>query len=112
MVQATIRYVTYPVTWVKRFNLNYRIEVYLRYNREEDRHLFGFEEVTEYFCGTDYKYIKGVVNLVRLYENREHISRADVFIINTGRKIDGATISRSAMSELRQELNTVEETNY
>ncbi|MBE0675366.1 MAG: hypothetical protein IH591_11955, partial [Bacteroidales bacterium] len=86
--------------------------IYLRYNREEDRHLFGFEEVTEYFCGTDYKYVRGVVNLARLYENREHISRADVFVINTGRKIEDGAACRSARSEILQEPKTVEETSY
>jgi homoserine dehydrogenase len=72
---------------VKRFINDRRIEIYLRYNREEDRHLFGFEEVTEYFCGTDYKYVRGVVNLEKLYSNREHISHADVFVVNTGRDV-------------------------
>jgi hypothetical protein len=80
---------------VKRFSSEHRLEIYLRYNHEEDRHLFGFEEVTEYFCGTDYKYVKGVVNLETLYRNREHISRADVFIVNTGRRIDPSTACRS-----------------
>ena len=79
---------------VKSFSSNHRLEIYLRYNHEEDRHLFGFEEVTEYFCGTDYKYVKGVVNLETLYLNREHISRADVFIVNTGRRIDASTACR------------------
>jgi homoserine dehydrogenase len=71
---------------VKRFNRDCRMEIYLRYNLEEDRRLFGFEEVTEYFCGTDFKYVRGVVNLERLYANREQITRADVFVMNMREK--------------------------
>ncbi len=85
---------------VRQFNRNHRIEIYLRYNYEEDRHLFGFEEVTEYFCGTDYRYVRGVVNLEQLYRNREQISRADVFIVNTGRKVADKSLSGLAATGL------------
>lgn len=97
---------------VKRFIRDHRMEIYLRYNREEDRHLFGFEEVTEYFCGTDYKYVKGVVNLDTLFSNRELISRADVFAINTGRTIVSEAASSSRHTIGNPEKETVEETNY
>ena len=97
---------------VRLFNRNHRLEVYLRYNREEDRHLFGFEEVTEYFCGTDYRYVRGVVNLEQLYKNREQISRADVFIVNTGRKVSGESASGKAGSGRREEKTAIlEETS-
>jgi homoserine dehydrogenase len=71
---------------VTNYTRNFRIEVYLRYNREKDRDLFGFEEVSEYFCGKSYKYAIGIVNLERLYALREQLQKMDVFIINTGRK--------------------------
>jgi hypothetical protein len=61
--------------------------VYLRYNDEKDKELFGFEEVSEYFSGRFYKYVIGVVNLERLYALREQLRNLDVFIVNTGRKI-------------------------
>jgi homoserine dehydrogenase len=97
---------------VTRFDRDICMEIYLRYNREEDRHLFGFEEVTEYFCGTDYKYVKGVVNLEKLYCNREHISRADVFVINTGRRVGKAATYSGSLLTVEPENETVEETNY
>lgn len=97
---------------VKRFNSNHRMEIYLRYNREEDRHLFGFEEVTEYFCGTGFRYVKGVVNLATLFRNREAISRAGVFAVNTGRKVGGAAPCSFALQpEPQLEVATVEEKN-
>ncbi len=71
---------------VTDYTRNFRIEVYLRYNKEKDRDLFGFEEVSEYFCGKSYKYVIGIVNLERLYTIREQLQKSDVFIINTGRK--------------------------
>jgi homoserine dehydrogenase len=97
---------------VTRFDRDVRMEIYLRFNREEDRHLFGFEEVTEYFCGTDYKYVKGVVNLERLYSNRELISRADVFVINTGRRVGKAASYSGSLLTGNPEKERVEETTY
>ena len=52
------------------------------------RELFGFEEVSEYFSGKFYKYVIGVVNLERLYELRNNLKDLDVFIVNTGKKIN------------------------
>ena len=71
---------------VTDYTRDFRIEVYLRYNEEKDRDLFGFEEVSEYFCGRSYKYVIGIVNLERLYTLREQLQKMDVFIVNTGRK--------------------------
>jgi hypothetical protein len=67
------------------------LEVYLRYKDEKDMELFGFEEVSEYFSGRFYKYVIGVVNLERLYTLREQLRSLDVFIVNTGRKINPPT---------------------
>jgi homoserine dehydrogenase len=72
---------------VSNYTRNHNLEVYLRYNDEKDRELFGFEEVSEYFSGRFYKYVIGVVNLEHLYELRNKLSTMDVFIVNTGRKI-------------------------
>ncbi len=75
---------------VSKYTRNHKLEVYLRYNNEADRELFEFEEVSEYFSGRQYKYAIGVVNLERLYELREKLSKMDVFIVNTGRKFTSA----------------------
>jgi homoserine dehydrogenase len=71
---------------VSNYTRDYKLEVYLRYSNEKDRDLFGFEEVSEYFSGRQYKYAIGIVNLKRLYDLREQLSRMNVFIVNTGRK--------------------------
>jgi homoserine dehydrogenase len=72
---------------VSNYTRNHKLEIYLRYNDEKDRELFGFEEVSEYFSGRFYKYVIGVVNLGKLYELRNKLSSMDVFIVNTGRKV-------------------------
>jgi homoserine dehydrogenase len=72
---------------VTNYTRNHKIEIYLRYSDEKDRDLFAFDEVSEYFCGRFYKYAIGVVNLDTLYNLKQYLSTADVFIVNTGRKI-------------------------
>jgi len=74
---------------VADYTRNFRLEIYLRYKDEKVRELFGFEDVSEYFCGRLYNYVIGVVNLERLYALREQLRNLDVFIVNTGRKING-----------------------
>jgi len=73
---------------VSNYTRDYKLEIYLRYNDEKDRELFGFEEVSEYFSSKFFKYVIGVVNLERLYALREQLGDMDVFIVNTGRKIN------------------------
>jgi homoserine dehydrogenase len=72
---------------VSNYTRDHKLEIYLRYNDEKDRELFGFEEVSEYFSGRFYKYVIGIVNLGRLYELRNKLSSMDIFIVNTGRKV-------------------------
>lgn len=74
---------------VSHYTHDHKLEVYLRYKDEKDKELFGFEEVSEYFSGRFYKYVIGVVNLKNLFRLREQLSTMDVFIVNTGRKING-----------------------
>jgi homoserine dehydrogenase len=79
-------YKKYQQGTVSNYTRNHKLEVYLRYSTEADRELFGFEEVSEYFSGRQYKYVIGVVNLENLFNMREQLRKMDVFIVNTGRK--------------------------
>ena len=72
---------------VSHYTRDHKLEVYLRYNDEKDRDLFGFEEVSEYFSSRFNKYVIGVINLKNLYSLREELRDMDVFIVNTGRKV-------------------------
>ena len=73
---------------VSRYTRDYKLEIYLRYKDEKERELFGFEEVSEYFSGKFNKYVIGVINLGRLYKLRDKLNNMDIFIVNTGRKVD------------------------
>jgi hypothetical protein len=53
--------------------------------------LFGLKDVAEYFSSKLYKYVIGVVNLETLYSLRQQLPGMDVFIVNTGRKVNPPT---------------------
>jgi homoserine dehydrogenase len=72
---------------VSGFTSDHKVEIYMRYRDENDRELFGFEEVSEYFSGKYYKYVIGVVNLKNLHKLKERLENTDIFIVNTGRKV-------------------------
>ncbi len=80
-------YKKYQQGTVSNYTRDHKLEIYLRYKNDEDRELFGFEEVSEYFSGRFFKYVIGVVNLERLFTLREQLRDLDVFIVNTGRKV-------------------------
>jgi homoserine dehydrogenase len=82
-------YKKYQQGTVSKYTRDYKLEVYLRYNDEKDKDLFEFEEVSEYFSGREYKYAIGVVSLERLYTLRVQLRHMNVFIVNTGRKVNG-----------------------
>ncbi len=81
-------YKKYQQGTVSKYTRDYKLEVYLRYNDEKDKDLFEFEEVSEYFSGREYKYAIGIVNLERLFTLREQLRHMNIFIVNTGRKVN------------------------
>ncbi len=56
------------------------VEVYLRYNHEEDLKQIPFQEVTEKYASRDYKYIIGKVNLQVLIANKSYILNNHLFL--------------------------------
>lgn len=72
---------------VTNYTRNHQLEIYLRYSDDKDLELFGFDSISEYFKGRDYKYVIGITNLERLYSVRKKLPEMDVFIAGTGRKI-------------------------
>jgi homoserine dehydrogenase len=69
---------------VSNYTRNIKLEIYLRYQDEKEREKFGFDEVSEYFCGRDYKYVTGIIGLNRLYDLRNELPKMDVFFACTG----------------------------
>jgi homoserine dehydrogenase len=89
-------YKKYQQGTITNYTRNHKLEIYLRYNEEKDRELFGFEEVSEYFSGKFYKYVIGVVNLERLFRLKEQLPDLNVFIVNTGRKINSTASTQAS----------------
>jgi homoserine dehydrogenase len=56
------------------------VEVYLRYNNEEDLKQIPFQEITEKYASSDYKYIIGKVNLKVLIANKSYILNNHLFL--------------------------------
>jgi homoserine dehydrogenase len=81
-------YKKYQQGTVSKYTRDYKLEVYFRYNDEKDKDLLEFEEISEYFSGRLYKYAIGIVNLQRLYTISEKLRKMNVFIVNTGRKVN------------------------
>jgi len=81
-------YKKYQQGTVTNYTRDTQIEIYLRYKSEKDRKLFALKDVSEYFSSKLYKYVVGVVNLQTLYTLREQLPGMDVFIVNTGRKVN------------------------
>jgi homoserine dehydrogenase len=69
---------------VSNYTRDIKLEIYLRYQDEKEREKFGFDEVSEYFCGRDYKYVTGIIGLNRLYDLRNELPKMDVFFACTG----------------------------
>lgn len=81
-------YKKYQQGTVSEYTRNFKLEVYLRYRNEKDRKLFGLKDVSEYFSSKMNKYVIGIVKLETLYRLREQLPGMDVFIVNTGRRVN------------------------
>ena len=64
------------------------LEVYLRYYKDEDLKTLQFSEVKEKYYGNDYNYVVGTLNLKNLVEASDEIKQKDIFIVNTGNKLE------------------------
>jgi len=81
-------YKKYQQGTITNYTRDYEVEIYLRYKNEKDRKLFGLKDVSEYFSSKLNKYVIGVVKLETLYRLREQLPGMDVFIVNTGRRVN------------------------
>jgi len=93
------RYEYKKLAWTKSqsessisYSQDLRLEVYLRYRDEKDLEIFDFEEISERFQGRDLQYVIGVVKLSRLVEIKTILPTLDVFLVNTGRKVNQAAL--------------------
>jgi homoserine dehydrogenase len=67
------------------------LEVYVRYQTQEDFELFDFEEITEKyngnFNGENSNYVIGKISLENLLEIKPELLKRNIFIVNTGKDL-------------------------
>jgi homoserine dehydrogenase len=59
---------------------NHTMRIYLRYENENDLSLFNFEQITERYTSSDYKYVVGLINLKELIEIKDELRKRNIFI--------------------------------
>ncbi len=64
------------------------IEIYLRYHREEDLDLFDFEDISVKYVGKEFNYVFGTISLAKLVALGDELNQRDIFIANTGRRVE------------------------
>ncbi len=88
------------------FTNNVSIEVYLRYNSDEDLNKIKFDEISEKYTGNEYHFIVGKVNLQTLLNEREYIIKNNLFIslvndtvnLLSSKKINDSTKSKQLIN--------------
>jgi homoserine dehydrogenase len=70
------------------YSKNQLLEIYFRYHQESDLELFDFEDISEKYLGKDFNYVIGTISLAQLFALKDEINLREIFIVNTGRKID------------------------
>jgi len=63
------------------------IEIYLRYHDEKDIQLLDFDNITERYESRNFHYVIGTVRLNHLIEHKDELSKRNLFLANTGRKV-------------------------
>ncbi len=69
------------------FNNNIVLNVYLRYRNPGEIKQFGFNEIQEQYSSREYSYVIGNVPIRKLVENKDYISREQLFIAVTEKGI-------------------------
>jgi homoserine dehydrogenase len=78
-----------------RYSTEQILEIYLRYHQEEDLELFDFEDITEKYIGKDFNYVIGTISLSQLFALKNELNQREVFIVNTGRKVENQPVKKS-----------------
>ncbi|GAB4408346.1 MAG: homoserine dehydrogenase [Microscillaceae bacterium] len=80
-----------------------KIEIYLRYHREEDLKLFDFEDISIKYSGKHYNYVIGQISLAQLFEKQAEIKARAIFIANTGHRValSNAPVASPALAKVQ-----------
>ncbi|MCD6068377.1 MAG: homoserine dehydrogenase [Bacteroidetes bacterium] len=82
------------------------LQVYFRYNSQEDLQRFGFDEINEKYTGRDYNYIVGKLSLQQLIKERQYILDNNLFIslVNETVCLDDEQIKKNVIHKSEPEL--------
>ncbi|MCU0353134.1 MAG: homoserine dehydrogenase [Cytophagales bacterium] len=62
------------------------LEVYVRYENEDDLQLIGFDDITERFENHRFRYVIGSVSLRRLVEIKRRLTKRNLFLVHMEQK--------------------------
>ncbi len=75
------------------------IEIYFRYNSDEDLDNLNFDSISEKHYSSNFKYVIGEINLKSLIENKAYILENQLFIAHTGKKIKLKEVEKALLYE-------------
>lgn len=88
-----------------RYSTEQSIEIYLRYHQEKDLELFDFEDITEKYLGKDFNFVIGTISLSQLFALKDELNQRDVFIVNTGRKVENPKAKKNEAQQVELAYN-------
>ena len=66
---------------VPEFSNDCKVRIYMRYNKESERDLIRFDEITEQYISAEYRYVVGTTTLSALREARKSLCDAGIFVM-------------------------------
>lgn len=79
------------------------VKVYLRYNNKADLDKLQFEDITERYSGSEYKYVIGFVKLKNIIANRSYLLQNKLFVALAGDEINSEVDYASKVEKARIE---------
>jgi homoserine dehydrogenase len=83
----TARHHNYRYEYKKRnrknkfhYTENHIMRIYLRYETDSDLQIFNFQQITERFTSSNYKYVVGLINLKELIQIKNELRQRNIFI--------------------------------
>ncbi|WP_448528672.1 homoserine dehydrogenase [Raineya sp.] len=83
------------------------LEIYLRYNEEEELQNVPFEHISELYHSESYKYAIGIISLQKLHQIKPYLQEKGIFVAYTGKKIQPIAINQAKQTQKQVLLETI-----
>jgi homoserine dehydrogenase len=83
------------------------LEIYLRYNEENELTHIPFEHISELYQSENYKYAIGIISLEKLHQVKSYLQEKGIFIAYTGKKIQSTEEKTQKSTEKQKQLEMV-----